>query len=47
VSYSTTAPPEAERVARELRSGKLDPSQLGVRSIVEFRDGRPAEVTSP
>ena len=47
ISYSTTAPPEAERVARELRSGKLDPSQLGVRSIVEFRDGRPAEVTSP
>jgi hypothetical protein len=47
VSYSTTAPPEAERAARELRSGRLDPSQLGVRSILEFRDGRPAEVTSP
>ena len=47
VSYSTTAPPEAERAARELRSGRLDPSQLGVRTIVRFRDGRPAEVTSP
>ena len=47
ISYSTTAPPEAERAARELRSGRLDPSQLGVRTIVRFRDGRPVEVTSP
>lgn len=47
VSYSTTAPPVADRVARELRSGRLDPSQLGVGTIVQFRDGKPAEVTSP
>ncbi len=47
LGYSTTAPPEADRVARALRSGKLDPAELGVRSVVHFRDGRPAEVTSP
>ena len=47
VSYSTTAPPEAERAARELRSGALDPSQLGVRTIVRFRGGTPAELTPP
>ena len=47
LGYSTTAPPEADRVARALRSGKLDPAELGVRSVVRFRDGRPAEVTSP
>ena len=47
LGYSTTAPPEADRVARGLRSGKLDPGALGVRSVVHFRDGRPAEVTSP
>ncbi len=41
MSYSTTAPPEAERAARELRSGRLDPSQLGVRWIVEFERGVP------
>jgi hypothetical protein len=47
LGYSTTAPPEANRVARALRSGKLDPAELGVRSVVRFRNGRPAEVTSP
>ena len=47
LGYSTTAPPEADRVARALQSGKLDPAELGVRSVVHFRDGRPAEVTSP
>ena len=26
LGYSTTAPPEADRVARRLRSGKLDPA---------------------
>ena len=41
MSYSTTAPPVAERAARELRSGRLDPSQLGVRWIVEFERGVP------
>jgi len=46
-SYSTTAPPEAERAARELRSGRLDPSQLGIRTIVRFRRGRPAELSPP
>jgi hypothetical protein len=40
LGYSTTAPPEADRVARELRRG-LDPARLGVRSIVEYRDGEP------
>ena len=47
VSYSTTAPPVADRVARELRSGMLEPSRLGVRTIVRFRQGRPAELSSP
>jgi hypothetical protein len=47
LGYSTTAPPVADRVARALRSGKLDPAKLGVRSVVRYRDGRPAEVTSP
>jgi hypothetical protein len=47
LGYSTTAPPEADRVARALRSGRLDLEELGVRSIVRFRQGRPAEVTSP
>ena len=41
LGYSTTAPPEADRVARGLRSGKLDPPQLGVRWIVEFERGVP------
>jgi hypothetical protein len=44
LGYSTTAPPEADRVARALRSGKLDPTELGVRSVVEFRDGRPIRI---
>ncbi|MBA3384429.1 MAG: hypothetical protein H0T20_07225 [Actinobacteria bacterium] len=47
LGYSTTAPPEADRVARALRGGKLDPVELDVRSVIRFRDGRPAEVTSP
>jgi len=47
LGYSTTAPPEADRVARALRSGKLDPAELGVRWVVRFRNGRPADVTSP
>jgi hypothetical protein len=44
LGYSTTAPPEADRVARALRAGKLDPAELGVRWVVRFRDGRPARV---
>jgi hypothetical protein len=47
LGYSTTAPPVAERVARELRSGRLDPSTLGVRWVVRFRDGRPVELVPP
>jgi hypothetical protein len=47
LGYSTTAPPEADRVARALQSGRLDPEELGVRSVVRFREGSPAEVTSP
>jgi hypothetical protein len=47
LGYSTTAPPEADRVARALRSGMLDPKTLAVRWVVTFRDGRPTEVTSP
>jgi hypothetical protein len=47
LGYSTTAAPEADRVARALRSGTLDPKTLGVRWIVRFRDGRPAELGSP
>jgi hypothetical protein len=47
LGYSTTAPPEADRVARALRSGMLDPKTLGVRWVVRFRDGHPTEVTSP
>ena len=41
LGYSTTSPPEADRVARALRSGKLDPRELGVRWIVEFERGTP------
>jgi hypothetical protein len=44
LGYSTTAPREADRVARALRSGKLDPKTLGVSQIVRFRDGRPAGI---
>jgi hypothetical protein len=40
LGYSTTAPPEADRVARELLHG-LDPKTLGVRWIVEYRRGKP------
>ena len=47
LGYSTTAPPVAERVARGLRSGRLDPSTLGVRWVVRFRDGRPVELLPP
>jgi hypothetical protein len=46
LGYSTTAPPEAVRAARELRRG-ADPRRYGVRWIVRFRNGRPAELTSP
>ncbi len=47
LGYSTTAPPVAERTARGLRSGRLDPSTLGVRWVVRFRDGRPVELLPP
>jgi hypothetical protein len=40
LGYSTTAPREAVRAARELRRG-ADPQRYGVRWIVRFRDGRP------
>jgi hypothetical protein len=47
LGYSTTAPPAADRVARELQQG-LDPRTLGVRLIVEYRRGKPLRlVTSP
>jgi hypothetical protein len=46
VSYSTTAPKEADRAARRLQRG-LDPRELGVRWVVRFRDGRPLELTVP
>jgi hypothetical protein len=41
LGYSTTAPPEADRTARALQSGELDPKELGVRWIVEFERGTP------
>ena len=47
LGYSTTAPPEADRVARRCAAASSIPPTLGVRSVVHFRDGRPAEVTSP
>ncbi len=47
ISYSTTAPKEADRAARELQRGQLDPRELGVRWIVRFRDGRPVAVLLP
>jgi hypothetical protein len=47
LGYSTTAPPEADRVARALLRG-LDPRTFGVRWIVEYRRGKPLRlVTSP
>jgi hypothetical protein len=46
LGYSTTAPPEADRTARALRRG-LDPARLGVRWIVQYRDGQPRSLTSP
>jgi hypothetical protein len=47
LGYSTTAPPEADRVARRLQHG-LDPGNLGVSWIVEYRRGKPLRlVTSP
>jgi hypothetical protein len=47
LGYSTTAPPEADRIARALRGG-LDPESLGVRWIVEYRRGKPLRLlTSP
>jgi hypothetical protein len=47
LGYSTTAPPEADRVARELQHG-LEPARLGVRWVVEYRRGRPLRLlTSP
>jgi hypothetical protein len=47
LGYSTTSPPAADRVARELQQG-LDPRTLGVRWIVEYRRGKPLRlVTSP
>lgn len=43
VGYSTTAPKEADRVARALRRGeRLE--RLGIRWVVEFENGRPARV---
>ena len=47
LGYSTTAPPEAVRIARELRSGRLDPTTLGVQSVVRFRNGRPSALMPP
>jgi len=47
LGYSTTAPRAADRVARELRVGRLEPADLGVRWLVRYREGRPVELTSP
>ena len=47
LGYSTTAPRAADRVARALRGGRLDPAALGVRWVVRFRDGRPIVLTAP
>ena len=46
LGYSTTAPPAADRVARELRRG-YPPAALGVRWVVRYRDGRPVSLTRP
>jgi hypothetical protein len=46
ISYSTTAPEEADRAARQLQRG-LDPREFGVRWVVSFGDGRPLRFTSP
>ena len=46
LGYSTTAPREADRLARQLQRG-LDPRTLGVRWIVQFRGGRPSELKRP
>jgi hypothetical protein len=43
LGYSTTAPPTADAIARQLRRG-LDPASLGVRWIVEYRDGKPVQL---
>jgi hypothetical protein len=45
LGYSTTAPRSADRTARALRRG-LDPTTLGVRWVVLYRNGRPARITS-
>jgi hypothetical protein len=47
LGYSTTAPPEADRIARALQRG-LAPTSLGVSWIVEYRRGTPLRLlTSP
>jgi hypothetical protein len=46
LGYSTTAPREADRIARALQHG-LDPATLGVRWIVDYRNGVPLRLTSP
>jgi hypothetical protein len=47
LGYSTTAPREADRIARALQHG-LDPTSLGVSWIVEYRRGKPLRLlTSP
>ena len=45
-SYSTTAPPEADRLARRHRAGlsPLQLAELGVRYVVVFENGRPARL---
>jgi hypothetical protein len=46
LGYSTTAPRSADRTARALLRG-LDPTTLGVRWTVRYRDGKPERITSP
>jgi hypothetical protein len=46
LGYSTAAPSEGDRVARTLRGDRVPPG-LGIRFVVEYRDGRPDVLTSP
>ena len=44
LGYSTSAPPAAFRVARELPRRARE---LGVRVVIRYRSGRPAELLTP